>query len=241
MQRQALSTGLVWAGLLALLIAQVVLAMRLAKLQDAVSKISEDRPSVAALPDRAGGGGGGSPSGAGSGTEREPAAGAPSNGSGAPAPEGSPAGSGPIGRAPAANSGGLSAEDVEKLVEKKLKEHDKKNPFAEILNFEDPLVVMERELKLSPIQKTRIQGHLKERDEAAQEIWASGDPRKEWKEMEAKQQELRKKCEENVKRELDLAQQEKYDELKKAGKINDFGGAGVSIMIDRKDDDAPAK
>ncbi len=244
MQKSLLAPLILGAAVLALLALQVSTSMRITKLQEQIAKL-EERP---------GGGGatvasadGGRSSAGGSDPAREGSAHADGGGRGSDAPAVPAAGPGDPGpggsRKPVLRTadGPITEKDIEALIEKKLAEHDKKNPLAQIMNFEDPLVVMERELKLSPIQKTRIQQHFKERDDAMMELWQTEEARKDWRGTEEKAGELRKKCEESVKRELDLAQQEKYEELKKAGKISDFGGGGMSIMIGgSKDSTDPA-
>ncbi len=244
MQRSILAPLILGAAVLALLALQVSTSMRITKLQEQIVKL-EERP---------GGGGGSTVAAATDGTRSGAKAGeaardgsgrvdggghgsdAPANvagGSSDPGPSGAKK---PVLRAA---DGPITEKDIEAMIEKKLAEHDKKNPFAQIMNFEDPVAVMERELKLSPIQKTRIQQHIKEREDAIMELWQTEEARKDWRATEEKAGELRKKCEESVKREMDLAQQEKYEELKKAGKISDFGG-GMSIMIgNSKEVDAP--
>lgn len=244
MQRSILAPLILGAAILALLALQVSTSMRITKLQEQILKL-EERPS----------GGGNTAASAADGVRSGGNAGEPARdggsrvdggGHGSDAPAFVAGGSsepGPSGtKRPVlrAADGPITEKDIEAMIEKKLAEHDKKNPFAQIMNFEDPMVVMERELKLSPIQKTRIQQHMKEREDAIMELWQSEEARKDWRATEEKAGELRKKCEESVKRELDLAQQEKYEELKKAGKISDFGG-GMSIMIgNSKETDAPA-
>ncbi|KAF0245600.1 MAG: hypothetical protein FD180_1468 [Planctomycetota bacterium] len=231
MQRSFLAPLILGAAVIALLAMQVATSMRLAKLQDQIGKLEAAPPTVASVA-KADGTGATDPAAAG-------AKGGSTNGATDPAGAAGAAGAADTGSAkkPASRKadGSLSEKEIEKLIDKKLAERDKKNPFAQIMNFEDPLVVMERELKLSPIQKTRIAQHFKERDDATMELWQTEEGRKDWRGTEAKAAELRKTCEESVKRELDLAQQDKYEELKKAGKISDFGGAGMSIVIDRKD------
>jgi hypothetical protein len=244
MQRSLLVPLILGAAVLSLLGMQIATSMRLAKLQEQIAKL-EAAPAGGAGAEGSKTNGGGSTETAGSASPADSTAGGnqPAGTSGvagaADAPRDVVTGTGkkPVVRK---LDGPLSESDVEAMIDKKLAERDKKNPFAQIMNFEDPLVVMERELKLSPIQKSRIQGHFKERDDATMDLWQSDEGRKDWRGTEEKAAELRKKCEESVKRELDLAQQDKYEELKKAGKISDFGGAGVSIMIDRKEDAVPA-
>lgn len=240
MPRSSIATAILGAAVLALLALQVATSQRISKLQEQLARLEEKPGPGAAAP-------GGAGDAARAGTGGTPAATEqPAAGTGGDAPGRVAAGPGPTdapdaapGRKPVARAaeGPLTERDIEAMIEKKLAEHDKKNPLAQIMNFEDPLAVMDRELKLSPIQKTRIQQHFKERDDAIMDLWQSDEARKDWRGTEGKAAELRKKCEESVKRELDLAQQEKYEELKKAGKISDFG-AGVSIMIDRSDDAA---
>jgi hypothetical protein len=237
MSRSSIVTVVLSAALVALLALQVATSMRLAKLQDQVSKL-EERPAGSG-----GAGAAGDPARNSAGTNE--AAGTGASGNAKPADAGSSSGTGTAGGDNAAGSaagahkpaaraadGALSEKDIEALIEKKLAAHDKKNPLAQIMNFEDPMVVMERELKLSSIQKTRIGQHMKERDDATMELYQGEEARKDWKGTEAKVEEIRKKCDESVKRELDLAQQDKYEELKKSGKLMDFGsGGGMSIMI----------
>lgn len=247
MSRNTVVHVILGALIVALLALQVATMARMNRLQEQVAKL-EERP--------AGAGGAGSAVADGArpgegGVDAARAAGGRAEGGGpgadgAGATGGAPAGTADAGgssaRRPAARpaDGALTEKDIEAMIEKKLAEHDKKNPLSAIMNFEDPLAVMERELKLSPIQKTRIQQHFKERDDAVMELWQSEEARKDWRGTEEKAGEIRKKCEESVKRELDLAQQDKYEELKKAGKISDFGG-GMSIVIDRNDGEGEAK
>jgi hypothetical protein len=72
---------------------------------------------------------------------------------------------------------------------------------------------------------------MKERDDATMALWQGEEARKDWRAVQEKGDELRKNCDESIKRELDLAQQDKYDELKKSGKLMDFGGGGRSVVI----------
>ncbi|MEK7468544.1 MAG: hypothetical protein AAB074_14125 [Planctomycetota bacterium] len=240
MQRTTLVPPILAAAVLSLLGMQIATSMRLAKLQDQITKLDPAPAAGSADPVR--------PGSSGSTDSAVDASDLDGHGGGAlPAGSLSKVGVADGGHAPAGGKkpvlsktdGPLSETDIEALIDKKIAERDKKHPFAQIMNFEDPLVVMERELKLSPIQKTRIQQHFKERDDATMDLWQTEEGRKDWRGTEEKAAEFRKKCEESVKRELDLAQQDKYDELKKAGKISDFGGAGMSIVIDSKGEAAP--
>ena len=238
MKRATLVPIVLSATVVALLALQIATSNRLAKLQDQVAKL-EERPA-------AGGSAAGEAARASGGTESGVAPGASHSGKGSPGEghsgAGSPAGSANTGSADAdaasplksprkAAGEAMSEQDVEALIEKKLAARDKKNPLASFMNFEDPMTVMDRELKLSPIQKTRIAGHMKERDDATMDLWQTEEGRKDWRATQEKSEELRKKCEESVKRELDLAQQDKYEELKKSGKLLDFGGGGASVVI----------
>ncbi|MEK7468928.1 MAG: hypothetical protein AAB074_16255 [Planctomycetota bacterium] len=237
MTRAALAPIALSAAVVALLALQVATSNRLAKLQDQVAKL-EERP----LP--AGSTPGEAAVAAGGGSQEGPAGAATGAGSGSPVtgadfPAGSATGSAGSGtdsaaglKSPRRAAGeAMSEQDVEALIEKKLAARDKKNPLASLMNWEDPMTVMERELKLSPIQKTRIAGHLKERDDATMDMWQSEEARKDWRATQEKSEDLRKKCDESVKRELDLAQQDKYEELKKSGKLVDFGGSGTSVVF----------
>ncbi|MCE9582650.1 MAG: hypothetical protein K8T20_09175 [Planctomycetes bacterium] len=232
------STVVLGALVLALLAISIGTSLKLVKLQEQVAKL-EERQGGASVP--AGGtagsqvASGGAKDSTGTATAGNGAVSdaGTANGNTSPGSD-SPAGGGGTGRKPAARAtdGTLSEKDIEAMIEKKLAAHDQKNPLATFMNFEDPMVVMERELKLSSIQKTRIQQHIKERDEATMELYQAPEARKDWKAAEEKATELRKTCDESVKRELDLAQQDKYEELKKSGKLMDFGsGGGMSIMI----------
>ena len=229
MKRAALVPIILSASVVALLALQVATSNRLAKLQDQIAKL-EDRPvaggapAVSTAPD---------PAGAGLGGTTGVVSGAPAPGTDAPAGAANPGGAdvdtaSPL-KSPRRAGEALSEADVEALIEKKLAARDKKNPLASFMSFEDPMTVMERELKLSPIQKTRIAGHMKERDDANMDLWQSEEGRKDWRANQEKSEELRKKYHESVKRELDLAQQDKYEELKKSGKLHDFGGSSVVI------------
>lgn len=129
---------------------------------------------------------------------------------------------------PAAADLPMLRKDVEALIAKKIAEYDE---GWEDAAWEDPMTVMERELRLSPIQKTRIAGHMKERDEAAMDLWGAEGARRDWRGTEAKVGELRKQCDEAIRRELDLAQQDRYEELKKSGQLVDIGGGGGTIVI----------
>ena len=244
MRRAALVPIILSASVVALLALQVATSNRLAKLQDQLAKL-EDRPA-------AGGSGAVETAGVSAGTEHGGtsgvASGAPVQGTGEPAGAANPGGAdvdaaSPL-KSPRRSGEAMSEADVEALIEKKLEARDKKNPLASFMSFEDPMTVMERELKLSPIQKTRIAGHMKERDEANMDLWQSEEGRKDWRANQEKAEELRKKYDESVKRELDLAQQDKYEELKKSGKLHDFGGSSVVIggfsTDDEEGTEAPA-
>jgi hypothetical protein len=235
-----------WALVVALLATQVVIAMRLVKVQDQLSRI-EERPAAAAPSGNAAGApAGGLTASTGSASAGDPAPGSSHATDAADVRAAGPADPPPDGAAPVKPKrndpvdpdAAVCAKDVEKMIEKALAERDKKNPLAQIFEFEDPMVVMERELKLSPIQKSRIQQHWKERDDAMMDVWGTEEARKDWREASRKVEELQKTCDENVRRELDLAQQEKYDDLKKKGKLHDWGGGGVSVMINKSEQKA---
>ena len=244
MSRSTVGTALIWVALLALFGMQVAISVRLNRIQEQTGK-SDERPAAGAVADR--GGAGGEITNAGdtakTPTENRAGGGTPAADAGsAPADDGNRMTA--KGPAPRRAEGVMSESDIEALVERKLKEHDKNNPFK-FLDMEDPVVVMERELKLSPIQKTRIMQHRKERDDAVMALWETEEGRKNFRETQEKVEELGKKCDESVKRELTLEQQDKYEELKKSGKLMDFaGGGGMSIVINRDepvDEPAPGK
>ena len=235
MKRAALVPIVLSATVVALLALQVATSSRLAKLQDQVSKL-EERPAAG---------------GTAGGESATPVAGAETAGTKAvssgdsvtgPGPDAGPvagtaSSGGTDGNATAARKPGrksgepMTEKDIEALIEKKLAARDKKNPLNALMNFEDPMKVMERELKLTALQKTRILEHMKERDDATMELWQSEEARKDWRGIQEKSDELRKKCDESIKREMDLTQQDKYEELKKSGKLMDFGGGGRSVVI----------
>ncbi|NUN48735.1 MAG: hypothetical protein HUU15_07910 [Candidatus Brocadiae bacterium] len=239
MQRGSVATGLLWAAVAAMIGMNVILCLRVVKLQDAVDRV-EARPAPPA------GGAGDAPAeGDPAAAARKPAGaeGTTAGATGAMSPKsaGHAADSGSTetvardvsGRAERKLEKSFTEKDVEALIEKKLAERDKKNPLASILNFEDPMVVMERELKLSDLQKTRIAQHRKERDEAMMDLWQSEEGRQNWRDNQKKMEELTRTCDESIRRELTLDQQEKYESLKKSGKLLDFGGGGASVVIDR--------
>jgi hypothetical protein len=106
-----------------------------------------------------------------------------------------------------------------------------KEKYGHLPQFDmaDPLVVMERELNLSPSQKVRIGELFKQKQE---EMIKAHDDSK-MGEAFKKMREIDQRYEELVKAELDVAQQQKYEELKKNGKLM----PGLMIKIGAKADD----
>jgi hypothetical protein len=118
---------------------------------------------------------------------------------------------------------------VAKEVERVMKE--KRGLWLEGGDAVDPMGVLEKELALSPVQKLRIQEHWKSRDEAFGKVPQESllkDPLEHIRKMT----EIEEGCETAVKRELDFAQQEKYDALKKEGKL--LGGAVFRFNVVQK-------
>jgi hypothetical protein len=244
-----LTGALLWAAIVALIAVQVVFCVRLAGMQEQIAKLSEERPAAPPAPHD--GGRKDVASAPGAGASGQPSeSGAASAGTGAtdsavasdpPGDAGGVAARAP-GRNPGGDGGSMSKADVEALIDKKLKEKDDKSPFK-LFAMDDPLEVMEKELRLSPLQKDRIKQHYDDAQREISEMWMKGMSDKEhWADTVKKTEEVEKRKEENIKRELDLAQQEKYDELKKAGKLNGVaGGTGMVVETIRMGDGAEKK
>jgi hypothetical protein len=83
---------------------------------------------------------------------------------------------------------------------------------------EDPLEVMEKELGLSPAQKLRIAELFKAREEEQRKLLADGFKGGPAEHMKAVQ-ELEARHETAIQQQLDFAQQQKYEQLKKDGRL----------------------
>lgn len=114
---------------------------------------------------------------------------------------------------------------VAKEVERQLKER-RPGVFAEAIRMEDPLTLMEKELGLSPSQKLRIGELWKKRDA---EMMKQVEGNLGNLEAMKKVKEFEERYDLEIKRELDFAQQEKYDALKKQGRLH--GGVVVQIEM----------
>lgn len=97
--------------------------------------------------------------------------------------------------------------------------------------LEDPMAVMEKELGLSPAQKLRVQALWKRRDAELMkgvDEGFQGNPGEHFKKLK----EVEERYDEEIKRELDFAQREKYDALKKEGKLQP--GVLIRVEVDEK-------
>ena len=112
---------------------------------------------------------------------------------------------------------GAVAREVERI----MKEKYGNSPMFHAM--EEPLVVMERELNLTPYQKERIAASLKERQEEMMKQVESEEKFPSPKEL----MESEKRSEAAIKAVLSLEQQARYDELKKEGKL--FGGMMIKL------------
>lgn len=123
-------------------------------------------------------------------------------------------------------------EAIEREVEKRLAEREKNRGagvFSQgegvLLKMEEPIAVLERELALTPAQKERIAAIWKRRDEELREQAENGSH---GREMMKRFIEIQERYDEEVKRELDVAQQRKFDELQKSGRLM---GGGVMFAF----------
>lgn len=105
---------------------------------------------------------------------------------------------------------------IAKEVEEQIKKSGSGNVHMSFDPFQDPMTVMEKELNLSPSQKIRIQELLKKKQEENMKVI---DEDIKMKEKMEKHDEIDRRYEELIKRELDLEQQKKYEELKKSGRL----------------------
>lgn len=119
---------------------------------------------------------------------------------------------------------------IAKEVEEQLKKSGAGSVHMSIDPFQDPMTVMEKELALSPSQKIRIQELLKRKQD---ENMAVMDSDLKMKEKMDKHQEIDRRYEELIKRELDTEQQKKYEELVKSGQLM----TGTVIKFGVKKDD----
>lgn len=130
--------------------------------------------------------------------------------------------------ASAASSRPVNTTEVEEIVNRILKERDKKHPFGDLFSIEmaDPMQVMEQELNLSPAQKLRIEEHRKNREAAFEELMSGAAPLADPKSFGEKSEAIENHYVASVKGELDYEQAKKYDELRNSGKLMDYGGSG---------------
>lgn len=101
---------------------------------------------------------------------------------------------------------------VAKEVERQLQA---RGPSIAFSGPQDPLTVLEKELGLSPAQKIRIGELFQQRDEEQRKLFEKGGPPQHLKALP----ELEARYEAEILRELDYAQQQKYEQLKKDGKL----------------------
>jgi hypothetical protein len=121
---------------------------------------------------------------------------------------------------------------VAREVERQLKEQGAAgHKFPRPMTADQLLAMLEKELGLSESQKTRISEIWKQRDAEMRKMVDGGEfpPPK-------KLMEVQDRYHEAVKRELDIAQQQKYDDLKKQGKLM---GGGMVVAFEVGDDDPP--
>lgn len=221
MGRNRLAAGLLWSLVLALGITQVMMFMRIRQLQEQLADTrARDAGERVARTDST------------SPPEMRPVSPSPeSTEPRAPSPESRETA---MKEAPALPSAApVNAGQVEDIVRRLLKERDQKSPFADLINMEmeDPIVVMERELKLSPSQKLRIEDHMKARDAANDELMKGEWWKSDSKAYSEQWQAVHNNYEAAVKGELDYNQQQKYDELRKSGKLMDWGGSGSTKSV----------
>ena len=104
------------------------------------------------------------------------------------------------------------AKEVERQVEKR-------GPsIGAVHRFEEPMVVMERELGLSPAQKVRIEELFKRREEEQRKFFEEGFKGGPGAHAKAVQ-ELEERYDTAIRQHLDFSQQQKYEELKKDGRL----------------------
>ncbi|MHC4607841.1 MAG: hypothetical protein ACYTAF_13085 [Planctomycetota bacterium] len=113
-------------------------------------------------------------------------------------------------------------QQLEDMVRRLIKEEDEKNGMSiRIPNMEDPLEVMKREMNLTPAQALRIKeirdGYL----QAVDELMGSDRMMSDQQGWSDDFQALTKDYHEQVKSELDYNQKQKYDELRRSGKLMD--------------------
>lgn len=123
---------------------------------------------------------------------------------------------------------------VAREVERQLKEQGAAgHKFPRPMTADQLLSMLEKELGLSESQKTRISEIWKQRDAEMRKMVEGGEfpPPK-------KLMEVQDRYHEAVKRELDIAQQQKYDDLKKQGKLM---GGGMVVAFEVGEDGDPPK
>lgn len=130
--------------------------------------------------------------------------------------------------APEALPPGVQAA-VAKEVDRLMKERG--GMWLDSAAMQDPIALMEKELGLSPAQKLRIQDYWKRRDDAILKL--AGDGFKNPGEHLRKATEIEEEYETAVKRELDFSQQEKYDALKREGKLINARGAVIRLNVQK--------
>ena len=125
----------------------------------------------------------------------------------------------------------LPRNEVEQLVRRMIREEREKSPLGRGMNFtmEDPMKVMERELKLSPAQILRIKEHRKARRESFMQLDRDTSLQSDLKGYAKRFKDAEEAYHDAVKRELDFSQQKKYEDLRKSGKLMDLYGEEMMI------------
>lgn len=223
MDRSRLGALLVWPVLLALALGEVVLFVRLGDLEAAVLEVDvRERAPRRERP-----------------TEARPPADPPRPADPTSHLSGPPAAAAPLRSAvvdpPPAS---VPLAQVEDAVRRILEEREKGSPFkVGVQVLEDPVVVLERELKLSAAQKDQLQRFRKERLTAQSDLGRS-ELRKShpdvWQEQARGVEEVYQARVRNL---LDSAQQEKYDALRSSGRLWDpapGSGGGVVYSVQQE-------
>jgi hypothetical protein len=125
---------------------------------------------------------------------------------------------------------------VAKEVERQLKDRGPGGFIGGAIRMEDPITVMEKELGLTPQQKLRIADLWKRRDDELMKMVETAPGVEGFREHAKKLQETETRYDTEIKRELDFAQAQKYDDLRKQGKL-----MGGNVVIQLQLEDKPAE
>ena len=121
---------------------------------------------------------------------------------------------------------------VAREVERQLKERGGGGFLAGAVRMEDPITRMEKELGLTPAQKVRVADLWKRRDEELLKTAETAPGVEGFREHAKKLQEIEARYDAEIKRELDFTQAQKYDDLRRQGKL--MGGVMIQLHLEDK-------